>query len=147
MERWQPLPPTRPQLPLRPVDAALWLRRPDGRPPPLATNSEGEIIAATQEVVAYAKQTTGALIESEPHYFGGSSNVHTEAIDYDEIRKTFSTPDGAKEFIASTGIDTFAVAIGNLHGLYPVPKKLDLELLAKIRSNVSCYLSLHGGSG
>jgi fructose-bisphosphate aldolase class II len=108
--------------------------------------SDKEIIDATKEVVEYAK-TTGALVESEPHYFGGSSNVHTETIDYDEIRKTFSTPDGAKEFIASTGIDTFAVAIGNLHGLYPVPKKLDLELLAKIRSNVSCYLSLHGGSG
>jgi fructose-bisphosphate aldolase class II len=147
MERWQPLPPTRPQLPLRPGDAALWLRRPDGRPPPLATNSEGEIIAATQEVVAYAKQTTGALIESEPHYFGGSSNVHTEAIDYDEIRKTFSTPEGASAFVAETGIDTYAAAIGNLHGRYPVPKQLDLELLQRIRDAVDCNISLHGGSG
>src|SRR5580700_5258630 len=147
MERWQPLPPTRPQLPLRPVDAALWLRRPDGRPPPLATNSEGEIIAATQEVVAYAKQTTGALIESEPHYFGGSSNVHTEAIDYDEIRKTFSTPEGAAAFVAESGIDTYAAAIGNLHGRYPVPKQLDLALLQRIRDAVDCNISLHGGSG
>jgi fructose-bisphosphate aldolase class II len=83
--------------------------------------TDEEIIAATQAVVAYAKRT-GALVESEPHYFGGSSNVHTEAIDYEAIQSTFTTPEGARQFIAATGIDTFAVAIGNLHGLYPVPK-------------------------
>src|SRR6266566_1141680 len=104
------------------------------------------IIAATKDVVEYAKKT-GALVESEPHYFGGSSNVHAEAIDYEEIKKTFSTPEGAKRFVNATGIDTFAVAIGNLHGLYPVPKHLDLELLERIRAAVPCYLSLHGGSG
>jgi fructose/tagatose bisphosphate aldolase len=76
--------------------------------------TDEEIIEATREVVEYAKKT-GALVESEPHYFGGSSNVHTETIDYAEIRKTFSTPEGARAFIADTGIDTFAVAIGNLH--------------------------------
>jgi fructose-bisphosphate aldolase, class II len=108
--------------------------------------TEEEIIAATREVVEYAK-TTGALVESEPHYFGGSSNVHPETIDYAEIRKTFTTPDGARAFVAATGIDTFAVAIGNLHGLYPVPKHLDLALLERIRAAVPCYLSLHGGSG
>ena len=36
-------------------------------------------------------------------------------------------PDGAKAFIDATGIDTFAVAVGNLHGTYPVPKELDEE--------------------
>ena len=95
--------------------------------------TDEEIIAATREVVDYAEQTTGALVESEPHYFGGSSNVHTEAIDYEEIRKTFSTPEGARAFVAATGIDTFAAAVGNLHGRYPVPKQLDLELLQRIR--------------
>lgn len=108
--------------------------------------SEEEIIAKTKEVVEYAK-FTGALVESEPHYFGGSSNVHTEAIDYDEIKKTFSTPEGAKSFIDATGVDTFAAAVGNLHGKYPVPKELDLELLARIRAAVDCQISLHGGSG
>jgi fructose-bisphosphate aldolase class II len=105
-----------------------------------------EIIEKTKEVVEYAK-FTGALVESEPHYFGGSSNVHTESIDYEEIKKTFSTPEGAKAFIDATGIDTFAAAIGNLHGKYPVPKELDLELLQKIRDNIDIQISLHGGSG
>ena len=108
--------------------------------------TEEEIIAKTKEVVEYAK-FTGALVESEPHYFGGSSNVHTENIDYEEIKKTFSTPESAQAFVEETGIDTFAAAVGNLHGKYPVPKELDLELLQRIRDAIPCQISLHGGSG
>lgn len=108
--------------------------------------SEEEIVAKTKEVVDYAA-FTGALVESEPHYFGGSSNLHTEAIDYEEIKKTFTTPEGAKRFVEATGIDTFAAAVGNLHGKYPVPKELDLELLTRVREAIGCQISLHGGSG
>lgn len=108
--------------------------------------SDAEIVEATRLVVEHAR-FTGALVESEPHYFGGSSNVHTEAIDYDEIKKTFSSPEGAAQFVADTGIDTFAAAIGNLHGSYPTPKVLDLDLLARIRAAIDCNISLHGGSG
>jgi fructose-bisphosphate aldolase class II len=104
-----------------------------------------EIIAATKEIVEFAK-LTGALVESEPHYFGGSSNLHTEDINYDEIKKTFSSPVGAQAFVSATGIDTYAAAIGNLHGKYPVPKVLDLELLQRIREAIECNISLHGGS-
>lgn len=105
-----------------------------------------EIIEKTKEVVEYAK-FTGALVESEPHYFGGSSNVHKEDIDYEAIKKTFSTPEGTKAFVDATGIDTYAAAIGNLHGKYPVPKELDLELLQRLRDSIDCQISLHGGSG
>lgn len=108
--------------------------------------STEEIIAKTKEVVEYAK-FTGALVESEPHYFAGGSNVHHEGINYEEIKKTFSTPEGAKSFVDATGIDTFAAAIGNLHGKYDVPKELDLGLLAQIRAAIHCQISLHGGSG
>ncbi len=108
--------------------------------------STEEIIAQTKEVVEYAK-FTGALVESEPHYFAGGSNVHHEGIDYEEIRKTFSTPEGTKSFVEQTGIDTFAAAIGNLHGKFDVPKQLDLDLLARLRSVIECQISLHGGSG
>lgn len=108
--------------------------------------SDEEIIAATREIVEYAK-FTGALVEAEPHYFGGSSSLFKEAFDYDAIKKTFSTPEGAKVFVDATGIDTFAAAVGNLHGKYPVPKELDLELLQRIRDAIGCNISLHGGSG
>jgi fructose-bisphosphate aldolase class II len=107
--------------------------------------TDEEIIKATKNIVEYAK-ITGASVESEPHYFGGSSNVFKNKIDYEEIKKTFTTPEGAKAFIDATGIDTFAAAIGNLHGKYPVPKILDLELLKQIRAVTDCNISLHGGS-
>lgn len=108
--------------------------------------TEEEIITQTKQVVEYAR-LTGALVESEPHYFGGGSNVFTKAMDYKEIKKTFSTPEGARKFVDATGIDTFAAAIGNLHGSYPVPKMLDIDLLKEIRKAIDCNISLHGGSG
>jgi fructose-bisphosphate aldolase class II len=108
--------------------------------------TDKDIINDTKKVVKAAK-LTGALVEAEPHYFGGSSNLHTEQIDYKEIKKTFSTPEGTKAFVDATGIDTFAAAIGNLHGKYPVAKVLDLDLLRQIRAAIDCNISLHGGSG
>ncbi|OGL35069.1 ketose-bisphosphate aldolase [Candidatus Saccharibacteria bacterium RIFCSPHIGHO2_12_FULL_47_16b] len=108
--------------------------------------TRAEIIAGTKQVVAAAKKT-GALVEAEEHYFMGSSNVHTEKIDYDEVKKFETKPAEAADFVAQTGIDTFAAQVGNLHGLYPVPKKLNLDLLKQIRQAINCHISLHGGSG
>jgi fructose-bisphosphate aldolase class II len=105
-----------------------------------------QIIEETKRVVACAK-LTGALVESEPHYFGGGSNLFKEAFDYNEIKKTFSSPEDAKAFVEATGIDTYAAAVGNLHGKYPVPKKLDIDLLKEVRKAIDCNISLHGGSG
>lgn len=105
-----------------------------------------EIIAKTKEVVEYAK-FTGALVEAEERYFMGSSNLHTETIDYEEVKKYHTKPSEASDFVKQTGIDTIAVQIGNLHGLYPVPKELDIELLQEIRNGIDCQISLHGGSG
>ena len=105
-----------------------------------------EIVEKTKEVVEYAK-FTGALVEAEERYFMGSSNVHTETIDYEEVKKYNTKPAEAVDFVGRTGVDTLAVQIGNLHGLYPVPKKLDLELLQQLRDSIQCQISLHGGSG
>jgi len=105
-----------------------------------------EIIAKTKQVVQAAK-LTGAIVEAEERYFMGSSNLHTEKIDYAEVKKFETKPAEAADFVAATGIETFAAQVGNLHGLYPVPKKLDLELLRQIRAAVECNISLHGGSG
>ncbi len=108
--------------------------------------TDKEIIADTKEVVRAAK-LTGALVEAEPHYFGGSSNLHTEKIDFKQIEQFFTKPEEARKFVEETGIDTYAAAIGNLHGRYPVPKVLHLDLLKQIRAALDCNISLHGGSG
>jgi len=105
-----------------------------------------EIIAKTREVVEYAK-LTGAIVEAEERYFMGSSTLHKEAIDYEEVKKYMTKPEEAVDFVAQTGIDTFAAQVGNLHGKYPVPKILDLELLQRIREAIDTNISLHGGSG
>jgi len=104
-----------------------------------------EIIAKTKEVVEYAK-FTGAPVEAEERYFFGSSNLHKENIDYEEVKRWNTKPEDAASFVGATGIDTMAVQVGNLHGSYPVPKVLDLELLQSIRDKIDVQISLHGGS-
>lgn len=105
-----------------------------------------DVIDKTRQVVNYAR-LTGAMVESEPHFFDRDTGPHSRKVDYEEIKKTFSKPEEAKDFIDATGIDIYAASIGNLHGVYTAPKVLDIELLEKIRSRIDCHISLHGGSG
>jgi fructose-bisphosphate aldolase, class II len=107
--------------------------------------SSDEVVRGTRAVVEYAK-TTGALVESENHWFSGSSTLHREGIATHRSVAT-TDPEEAKRFVDATGIDTFAVAIGNLHGAYPSPPELDFGLLKTLREELSVNLSLHGGSG
>ncbi|WPD18606.1 class II fructose-bisphosphate aldolase [Thermaerobacter composti] len=59
----------------------------------------------------------------------------------------FTLPEQAEEFVARTGVDSLAVAVGTVHGLYRQAPRLDLERLAAIRARVPIPLVLHGGSG
>jgi ketose-bisphosphate aldolase len=108
--------------------------------------SDETIVAATRRVVDHAR-TTGALVEGELRYLPGSSTVHRLPPDTEAVAASLSSPDTARAFVEATDVDTFAVGIGNLHGLYAHPKALDLHLLARIRAATHAYLSLHGGSG
>lgn len=56
-------------------------------------------------------------------------------------------PDQAGNFVTQTGIDALAVCIGNVHGRYSSPPRLDFARLAVIRRAVSVPLVLHGASG
>lgn len=64
----------------------------------------------------------------------------------DEI--IYTNPDDVVTFVAATGVDTLAVAIGTSHGIYPKDKKpeLKLDLLKEIAERVDIPLVLHGGS-
>lgn len=105
-----------------------------------------EIIKKTKQVTEYAR-FTGAIVESEMHYFAGSSNFHEENIDFEEIKKDFTDPRSALDFVHQTDVDIFAASVGNLHGSYPVPKQLNLVLLQQVCDMLPCSVSLHGGSG
>lgn len=56
-------------------------------------------------------------------------------------------PDQAADFVDKTGISALAVCIGNVHGRYLRPPKLDFSLLAAIAKRVRIPLVLHGTSG
>jgi len=66
---------------------------------------------------------------------------------YDATAIALTQPDEAAQFVETTGIDTFAVAIGSVHGLKTKQITLDLDRLRMIRERVSVPLVLHGSSG
>lgn len=59
----------------------------------------------------------------------------------------FTDPDTAADFVRRTGVDSLAVAVGNAHGDYAFPPKLDFERIRKISEMTDLPLVLHGGSG
>lgn len=59
----------------------------------------------------------------------------------------FTDPDVAEDYVRRTGIDSLAVAVGNAHGDYKFPPKLDFERIETIAARTGLPLVLHGGSG
>jgi fructose-bisphosphate aldolase class II len=101
-----------------------------------------ENIALCVEVVR-AAHPLGISVEGELGTIG-STDSQAEA----GANIIYTDPDDAAKFVEATGIDALAIAIGTSHGIYPkgyIPK-LNLELLKKIKSEVSIPLVLHGGS-
>ncbi len=66
----------------------------------------------------------------------------------DEEMEEFTDPAEAAEFVKKTNVVCLAVLIGNAHGHYKKPPKLDIERIKKIREATGGIpLVLHGGSG
>ena len=59
----------------------------------------------------------------------------------------YTDPDQALDFVRRTGIDALAVAVGNAHGDYKFPPKLDFDRISAIGKLTGLPLVLHGGSG
>jgi fructose-bisphosphate aldolase class II len=93
-----------------------------------ATLPWDENIAATRRVVAHAR-TRDVFVEAELGEIGGKDGAH------------------AKDFVASTGVDALAVAVGSSHAMTTRSAVLDLELIARLRDAVPVPLVLHGSSG
>ena len=53
----------------------------------------------------------------------------------------------ARDFVERTGVDALAVAVGNAHGDYKFPPKLDFQRIEEIHARTNTPLVLHGGSG
>lgn len=59
----------------------------------------------------------------------------------------YTDPENAEDYVKRTGIDSLAVAVGNAHGDYAFPPKLDFSRIGVIAERTGIPLVLHGGSG
>ncbi len=87
--------------------------------------------------------SVGVTVEGELGHVGdneGSGKLKNPS-DY------FTDPDTAEDFVKRTGVDALAVAVGNAHGEYKLPPKLDFERITSISEKTGIPLVLHGGSG
>jgi fructose-bisphosphate aldolase class II len=92
------------------------------------------------EVVAEAKRY-GALVEGE---IEGFKRVEDIADDEEVEEQSLAV---AVDFIKSTGVDVFAPAIGNAHGMYRATPKLDSQRVTDIVTATGIPVALHGGTG
>ena len=81
----------------------------------------------------------GLWVEAELGEIGGKNGVHSP------LART--RPDEAAAYVADTGVDALAVAVGSSHAMLTRDAALDLGLIAEIRRTVSVPLVLHGSSG
>jgi len=100
-----------------------------------------ENITLTKAVVD-ACHSAGIPVEAELGKVGGKEDDLIGGTD-----NPYTDPDQAAEFVARTGVDFLAVAIGTAHGVYKGTPVLDKERITEIRKVVSVPLVLHGTSG
>lgn len=86
----------------------------------------------------------GATIEGELGHVG--NNPDSAEGDADPT-SFFTDPALAKDYVERTGVDALAISVGNAHGAYKLPPKLDFERIRTIAREVKVPLVLHGGSG
>ena len=103
-----------------------------------------ENIRRTKKIVDYAHKK-GVLVEGELGYIGGESMPHKKKAIIKKEDLTF--PEQVSEFVKKTKVDSLAIAIGNIHGIYAGRPKLDFKRLKEIEKKTKVFLVLHGGSG
>lgn len=110
-----------------------------------------ENIKITKQCVEYARSVNPEIIvEGELGFIGKSSKVLNEMPVGVSVSDEFLTkPEEARRFVDETGVDLFAPAVGNIHGVFASGKDpaLNLERIFEISNAVKIPLVLHGGSG
>jgi fructose-bisphosphate aldolase class II len=97
-----------------------------------------ENLARTYAVVQRC-HAAGVGVEAELGEVGGKDGVHAPGARTD--------PAAAARFVADSGVDALAVAVGSSHAMTDRTAELDLELIARIHEQVPVPLVLHGSSG
>ncbi|WP_327087644.1 class II fructose-bisphosphate aldolase [Nonomuraea sp. NBC_01738] len=95
-------------------------------------------VAATASVAAYCHER-GVWVEAELGEVGGKDGVHAPGVR--------TKPHEAVDYVARTGVDALAVAVGSSHAMTTKDAVLDLDLIAELHAAVPVPLVLHGSSG
>ncbi len=117
-------------------------------------------VAATAAVAA-ACHAAGVAVEAELGEVGGKTNGNTGGPAAGAAKSSAGAarpggahapgartdPAQAAEFVAATGVDSLAVAVGTRHAMTTTGAVLDLALVAALRAAVPVPLVLHGSSG
>ena len=110
-----------------------------------------ENIKKTKEAVDYVESThPEILVEGELGYIGTSSSIMEKMPEGAAVEeKDLPSAEQAKEFVEKTGVDLFAPAVGNIHGMFKNMQnpKLHIARIKEIKEVVNVPLVLHGGSG
>ena len=108
-------------------------------------------VAVTKEVSRIAHMV-GVSVEGELGCLGGIEDGHGAGISSEEAMKHLTDPDQAVQFVAETGVDALAVAIGTSHGAYKFTRKpdgavLSMDTVKKIHAKLpNTHLVMHGSS-
>ena len=103
-----------------------------------ATLPYADNVRATREAAALLHDA-GLWLESELGEIGGKDGAHAPHVRTD--------PGEAVRYVADTGVDALAVAVGSSHAMVDRTAELDLDLVARLRTAVPVPLVLHGSSG
>lgn len=102
----------------------------------------GENVAATADVTRRA-HNAGLYVEAELGYVGGKPDAPASA----HAAGVRTDPTEAVSYVAATGVDALAVAVGSSHAMTHKSASLDLDLISALRDAVGTPLVLHGSSG
>ncbi len=108
-------------------------------------------VKVTAEVTRMAHMV-GVSVEGELGCLGGIEDGHGAGISLEDAMKHLTNPDQAVEFVAATGVDALAVAIGTSHGAYKFTRKpdgavLSMETIKQIHQKLpNTHLVMHGSS-
>jgi len=111
-----------------------------------STDSYEENVRKVKEMADIA-HSYGATIEGELGHVGDNEGSAEGSDHMADPSAFFTDPALAKDFVDKTGVDALAIAVGNAHGAYKLPPKLDFERIRTIAKTVDVPLVLHGGSG
>lgn len=98
----------------------------------------GANVAATKAAADWA-HSRDIFLEAELGEVGGKDGAHAPGVRTD--------PAEAAAFVAATGVDALAVAVGSSHAMSERTASLDFDLIARLRAAVPVPLVLHGSSG